>query len=109
MTSVRFFLKDGKYVGVTCEGHCDYAEEGSDIVCAAVSSVVQTAVLGLMCKAGISVRYEVDEKQARLSAMLPDELTERQAHDADTILATACLGVSDLYEQYSDFINLEVK
>ena len=41
--------------------------------------------------------------------MLPDKLTERQAHDADVILATACLGGSDLYEQYSDFIDLEVK
>ena len=109
MTSVEFRTEDGKFVGVTCSGHSDYAEEGSDIVCAAVSSVVQTAVLGLMQKAGIPVVYEVNERDAYLSALLPDKLTERQAHDADVILATACLGVSDLYEQYSDFIHLEVK
>ncbi len=109
MTSVRFFLKEGKFIGVLCEGHSDYAEEGSDIVCAAVSSVVQTAVLGLMQKAGIPVEYEVDAQEARLKAMLPEKLTERQVHDADVILSTACLGISDLYEQYSDFISLEVK
>lgn len=109
MTTVAFLRKGGLFVGVTAEGHADYAEHGSDIVCAAVSSVVQTAVLGLMQAAGIKVEYKVDEKRGSLSATLPENLGERQAHDADLILKTAYLGVSDLYEQFSDFINLEVK
>ena len=83
-------------------------DEGEDIVCAAVSSVIQTAVLGLMRLSGIDVRYEVDEKRGYLSATLPEKLTEMQRHDADLILRTAYLGVSDLYEGFSDFINLEV-
>lgn len=108
MTSVRFLRRDGMLVGVTCEGHTGYGEEGEDIVCAAVSSVIQTAVLGLMRLSGIDVRYEVDEKRGYLSATLPEKLTEMQRHDADLILRTAYLGVSDLYEGFSDFINLEV-
>ncbi|MFR5833275.1 MAG: ribosomal-processing cysteine protease Prp [Acutalibacteraceae bacterium] len=109
MTTVRFFRRDGKFVGVSCEGHTEYAESGSDIVCAALSSVVQTAVLGLMQVAGINVEYSVDEKEGALKAELPEKLTERQSHDADVILKTAYLGASDLYEQFSDFINLEVQ
>ena len=38
MTTVTFLRKGGLFVGVTAEGHADYAEHGSDIVCAAVSS-----------------------------------------------------------------------
>ena len=54
MTTVRFTRKDGMLTGVTCTGHTGYAEQGEDIVCAAVSSVVQTAVLGLMQLVGVN-------------------------------------------------------
>jgi len=33
---------------IEIEGHADYAEHGSDIVCSAVSAVLQTAQLGLL-------------------------------------------------------------
>ncbi|NPV72015.1 MAG: ribosomal-processing cysteine protease Prp [Firmicutes bacterium] len=39
-------------VTVRAEGHSGYAPSGSDIVCAAVSAVVQTAVLGVRQAAG---------------------------------------------------------
>lgn len=109
MTTVRFTRKDGMLTGVTCTGHTGYAEQGEDIVCAAVSSVVQTAVLGLMQLVGVNVDYKVDEKEGFLSATLPEKLTATQRHDSDLILRTAYLGVSDLYEGFSDFINLEVE
>ena len=109
MTKVKFSRQNGKFVAVECEGHSDYAEHGMDIVCAALSSVVQTAVLGLMQVAGISVGYEIDEDRGYLKAVLPDKVTDKQAHDADIILKTAYLGASDLYEQFSDYINVEVE
>ena len=34
--------------GINIEGHAEYAEHGQDIVCAAVSAILQTAQLGLM-------------------------------------------------------------
>lgn len=109
MTKVKFSRKNGKFVAVECEGHSDYADAGMDIVCAALSSVIQTAVLGLMQVAGIGVGYEVDEERGYLKATLPDKITDKQAHDADVILKTAYLGASDLYEQFSDYINVEVE
>lgn len=109
MTKVRFFRRGGRFVAVECEGHSDYADEGLDIVCAALSSVVQTAVLGLMQAAGIDVKYEVDEERGYLKAEIPEELEDIQAHDADLILKTAYLGASDLYEQFSDYITVEVE
>ncbi|WP_099205221.1 ribosomal-processing cysteine protease Prp [Scatolibacter rhodanostii] len=45
MIDVNFFvLPDGKIEGFGITGHSDYAEEGSDIVCAAVSSAAFMAV-----------------------------------------------------------------
>ncbi len=109
MTKVRFQKIDGKFVGVECSGHCEYAEEGEDIVCASLSSIVQTAVLGIMNIVGVNIGYEVDDRKGYLKVILPKELSDQQAHDADVILKTAYLGVSDLYENFSDFISLEVE
>lgn len=109
MLTVRFFKQEGKFVGIECNGHCEYAEEGADIVCAAASSVIQTAVLGIIGVLGLNIGYETDDEKGYLKAILPQNISESDLHDADIILKTAYLGVSDLYETYSDFISLEVK
>jgi uncharacterized protein YsxB (DUF464 family) len=109
MTKVKFSRKDGKFCAIECEGHTEYAEEGSDIVCAAISSVIQTAVLGIFQVAGVEADYTVDSQKGYLKAVLPQNLSEKQSHDAEVILKTAYLGASDLYETFSDFITLEVE
>lgn len=38
MTEIQFIKKDNRLVGFEINGHSDYSEEGTDIVCAAVSS-----------------------------------------------------------------------
>lgn len=43
MTRVEFFDQDGRISGFCCSGHSGYAEAGSDIVCAAVSTAVKFA------------------------------------------------------------------
>ncbi len=109
MTKVSIGKQSGRIVSVDCDGHTGYGVEGEDIVCAALSSIVQTAVLGLMGVAGINLKLTRDDKCGRLSFKLPDNLSESMRHDADTILETMLMGIADLYEGYSDFIELEVK
>lgn len=106
MTKVKIGKKNGKIVSIECDGHTDYGEEGEDIVCAALSSVVQTAVLGLMSVAGIQVALQTGDGELYME--LPKALSETQRHDADVILETMLMGIADLYEGYSDFIELEV-
>ncbi len=106
MTAVTVTRKDGHITAVECDGHTDYGEEGEDIVCAALSSVVQTAVLGLMQIVGINVKLERDEKRGYLNMILPD-LDEASRHDADIILGTMLCGISDLHEGFSKYIKLE--
>ena len=40
MTIAEFYQKNGEITGFKVKGHSDYDEEGSDIVCASVSSAV---------------------------------------------------------------------
>ena len=44
-----------------------------------------------------------------MNVALPEKLGDAQRHDADVILETMLMGIADLYEGYSDFIELEVK
>lgn len=109
MTTVNISKCDKSIIAVECTGHAGYAEEGEDIVCSALSSIVQTAVLGIMQVAGINIDYVTDSEKGYLKMVLPEKMSDRQRHDADTILNTMYLGIADLHEGFSDFIELEVK
>lgn len=108
MTNIKIFKHDDNIVCVQCMGHSGYAERGEDIVCAGVSSLVQTAVLGLLMVAKVNVNLTKDDEAGYLKAKLPNNLTAEENHDAQIILSTMLCGLSDLRETYSDFINLEV-
>lgn len=109
MTNVKIKKTNGHISEVVCDGHTSYGEYGEDIVCSALSSVVQTAALGLMSVVGINIGLERDEAKGYLKMTIPSDLDERQEIQTDAILETMLCGISDLYQGFSDFIELEVK
>ena len=109
MTTVVVRTESGKIRSVECDGHTGYGEEGEDIVCAALSSIVQTALLGLFGVAEINVQVTRSDADGYLKMVLPQNLDSIQADRAEVILRTMLLGIRDLHEGYSDFIELEVK
>ena len=46
MTNINVTMENG-HVSIDIAGHADYAPYGQDIVCSAISTIVQTAILGL--------------------------------------------------------------
>jgi hypothetical protein len=50
MININIFMEDGK-INISAEGHANYAEHGKDIVCSAISAIVQTTVMGLQAVA----------------------------------------------------------
>ena len=109
MTKVFVTRQNNSIVEIECEGHTGYGVEGEDIVCSALSSIVQTAVLGLFSVAGVNLDYKTDDKRGYLKATLPQNLDKATRHDCDVILNTMMMGIADLHESFSDFIELEVK
>ncbi len=108
MTKIKVTKQNNSIVEIECEGHTGYGVQGEDIVCSALSSIVQTAILGLF-SLGVNLNYRTDEKRGYLKATLPQELDKATKHDCDVILNTMMLGIADLHEGFSDFIELEVK
>lgn len=109
MTKVSIVRKNKSISVIECDGHTNYGEKGEDIVCAALSSIVQTAVLGILQVAGVQVKMEREDKRGYLKIVIPENLSSEKQKEVDIITNTMLLGVADLNEGFSDFIELEVR
>ena len=109
MTKVLISKRNNEIFEVECDGHTNYGEKGEDIVCASLSSVVQTALLGLLVVVGLEIDMKRDDDRGYLKFTLPEKLSENQKLQANAVLDTMLCGISDLNESYSDYIELEVK
>lgn len=78
MIEIRIFSQaDGKISGFSVTGHSGTAERGQDIVCAGVSSLTQTALLGIMEYLHREVDYDIASGKLTMRLQsAPDDLTE---------------------------------
>lgn len=103
MTAVTFFRCEGDLIGFRAKGHSGYADEGSDIVCAAVSALTQTAEIGLRKVAKAQVKTVLDEENALLEVLLCAG-QEQPVQAAQIILRTLEEGILDIERQYPDYV-----
>lgn len=108
MTDIKITKQGNSIVEVAASGHTGFGEAGEDIVCAGVSTLLQSALLGLLQVVGINVKFSVNEETGSLRFTLPQNLSPSERHDADIVLGTMLCGLKDFYTEYSDYINLEV-
>ena len=104
MTTVEFFDQDGRISGFSVSGHSGYGEEGTDIVCAAVSSAVTFAEATITDVLGVRAKTKVNEKEARITLTLPASCEEEEAVQA--VLKGMMLTLLHWGEQYPDYIEV---
>jgi uncharacterized protein YsxB (DUF464 family) len=100
MTTVTVRYKDNRVVSLEASGHAKFKPRGSDIVCAAVSALMQTAVNSLEVVAGIQPIFEADAKSADMYVELPRDLNEDQASKAEIIFQTVITGLQGIADGY---------
>ena len=83
-------------------------ERGSDIVCAALSAVSQTALLGLTRVIKAPVKFERDDEKGFLHVTVNTD-NEDVRRRTDDVLNTMLCGIKDMAEGYPQFIKLEEK
>ena len=108
MTIVKVKKQNSSIIQVECSGHSGYASEGEDIVCSAISSIVQTAGMGLRMYLKLNVIEDIDEKKGFYKISIPENLNSKDRHDADVILETMFLGLKDIESGYSKNLKVEV-
>ena len=91
---------------ILVKGHANYSN-GEDIVCAAVSSVVQTALLGLNNVLNLNIDFV--RKDGYLSFKIPEKLNEEKQIHCEVILKTMLEGLKDIQNGYQKFVKVEEK
>lgn len=95
-------VKD-EVIALECSGHSGYAENGKDIVCSAVSTLVQNAILSLQKIANVPVNYVIDDKKAFLSINIEGVSN----YDAQIIMKSTLLGLQTLQKSYKKYIDIK--
>ena len=109
MTTIIIKRQQNSIIQVECQGHSGYADEGEDIVCAGISSITQTAIIGLQLVAGVKVSVKKDDKKGYLLFKIVGDLDKAKRHDADVILNTMYAGLKDYEDGFSKYIKVEDK
>ena len=104
MTKCEFYTENDRITGFSVSGHSGYAEEGSDIVCAAVSAVVTMAEATINDVCGAKAKVRVGKEDARVSLTLPTSCDEEDAVQA--VLAGMMLTLCGLRDDYPDYIEV---
>lgn len=95
--------KQGHISSFSVSGHAGYAEHGEDIVCAGVSALAQTGVLGLTQVLGI--KADCRQQAGELACVWPDLEPETQAKAA-VLLETILLGFIAIRENYAPYVRI---
>ena len=104
MTSVVFHMEGERIVGLTVKGHSGYAEAGSDIVCAAITSAVRLTECAVNDVLGLEAAVKVRQKDAYLSLKLPAKLGQTAESTCQTLMTALMVHFAQLHEEYPDHI-----
>ena len=108
MIEVRLHKKKGRICAFELSGHSGYADAGSDIVCAAVSTAVKLAECTINDVLGEHAKCKVNEDEARITLTLPAACESEEAVQA--VLSGMMLTLCSLRDDYPDYIEvLEVQ
>ena len=97
-------MEDERITGFSVSGHSGYAEEGKDIVCAAISAIVTMAEATINDVCGAKAKVRVKNEDARVTLMLPTSCDEEESVQA--VLAGMMLTLCSMRDDYPDFIEV---
>ena len=104
MTKIEIFNHDGRINGFSVSGHSGYAEAGSDIVCAAVTTAVRFAECTINDVLGNHANTKVDEIEPRITLTLPAACDDEDA--VQDVLNGFILTMLSLRDDYPDYIEV---
>ena len=104
MITVKVSKKNGSYVDFVSKGHAGYAEEGYDIICAAVSVLIINTVNSL--EAFTQEEFEAHENDGYVSIHFKKPNTEQGKLLMDSLI----LGLTEIEHNYNNrYLTVKVK
>ena len=99
MTEITIFYNEDCITKIEAIGHADYASYGNDIVCASISTLLQTAVLAVKEMFHINLVSSINVGDMEL--IIPND------ENVQLIIKTMIFGLKDIESGYPN--NLKIK
>ena len=106
MTTVVFRMEGDRITGFDSKGHSGYAEEGADIVCAAITSAIRLVEATINDVLGLAASVKVREEDASISLRLPGGLSPTAESTCQTLMTGLMVYFAQLHDEYPE--NIEV-
>ena len=107
MTSISVYRRSKLPVGIKVEGHSGYAESGADIVCAAISVLVQSLYIGLTEYVHVIPDTKVKEDGAFIEIHWQNNNSRELNVLVETIIK-ALYETSRSYQNYVKFVEVSL-
>lgn len=104
MTTIKFYKNNNDYFKIEATGHTGYGESGKDILCASISSILQSGALGLKKVLKLNPKI-VNTIDGYILIELP---INQNLCKAQVLFETMLESLRDLQTGYSNYIKLEV-
>ena len=108
MVKVEFVRSSGKLVSFKMKGHAmpREAQNEVDLVCAAISAISQTTVIGIEEVLKIKVKYDIEDGFLNLNL---ETLALEDIERCQVLLETMILGLKSIEITYGDYIKVETE
>jgi hypothetical protein len=106
MTKVEIFRKNGNIIGYKASGHSGYSEQGSDIICSAISTSLQMTLIGIQEVLKLKVDFKINDGflDVDLKNISQDKLTQ-----TNILTEAMAIFLKELNKQYPKYIRLVEK
>ena len=107
MTTITFRTDSGRVTGFTCQGHSGYADAGTDIVCAAVTSAIRYLEAVVNDVLGLSAPVRVREGETpSITFRLPGGLSPESEETVQALMTGLMVYLSQLHNEYPDSVEV---
>ncbi len=110
MTRVVFYKSCGSYYGFEIEGHTGLAEAGSDVLCAAISSMTMFVINAIEEGYYSHVDYTTDEERALVTmtalGAIPEKSCERTAFAVGGLIGAYLKQLKALEAEYPRYLHV---
>lgn len=103
---IKYINEKNIIVGFKCSGHADYAEEGQDIICSAVSSLVINTVNSIEEYTSDSFDFKEDEEFGLIDFVIHSATS----NESELLLKSLFLGLQGILDAYGEqYISINKK
>lgn len=102
MINLTILKSNDAITTIQAKGHSGYAVAGQDIVCSAVSTIMQTTLNGLLEVVKVDVDYQIDEQIPFLRISVNEK--DKQAQ---ILMKSAYLALKQIAGDYKNYIKIK--